>query len=215
MHEQPATVVLTDLPTGKQARQSEEPSRKSSPPQQPKPVPDDKAMPPSEPVLGHQTHAPMHHDAYSEGPGDAQNRVAQAGHAAAHHTEPAQHVSQKSHSKSKRIDEANLAKLVAEENASKSKFPRYPGLERYELVEKMGDGAFSNVYRARDLTGEYQEVGIKVVRKYEMNNMQVSLQRAPLSLHHPCLSFPRRPSLIMRLLLFSNYFANDGGQPPS
>ncbi len=75
---------------------------------------------------------------------------------------------------SKRVDEANLAKLVAEENASRSKFPQYPGLERWELLEKMGDGAFSNVYRARDTTGQYNEVAIKVVRKYEMNNMQVS-----------------------------------------
>jgi len=76
--------------------------------------------------------------------------------------------------KSKRYDEANLAQLVAEENASKGKFPRYPGLERWELIEKMGDGAFSNVYRARDLQGEHKEVGIKVVRKYEMNSMQRS-----------------------------------------
>lgn len=39
----------------------------------------------------------------------------------------------------------------------------------------MGDGAFSNVYRARDTTGEQGEVAIKVVRKYEMNSMQVSI----------------------------------------
>ncbi|KAJ4016440.1 MAPK-activated protein kinase Srk1 [Fusarium irregulare] len=80
-----------------------------------------------------------------------------------------------SRSKSKkRIDDERLAKLIAEENASKSKFPRYPGLERWELVDKMGDGAFSNVYRARDTTGEQGEVAIKVVRKYEMNSMQRS-----------------------------------------
>lgn len=74
--------------------------------------------------------------------------------------------------KSKRIDESNIAKLVAEENESKSKFPKYPGLERWKLVEKMGDGAFSNVYRAKDLQGTHGEVAIKVVRKYEMNSMQ-------------------------------------------
>jgi len=80
-----------------------------------------------------------------------------------------------SRSKSKkRIDDEKLAKLIAEENASKSKFPRYPGLERWELVDKMGDGAFSNVYRARDTTGQQGEVAIKVVRKYEMNSMQRS-----------------------------------------
>ncbi|KAG4265113.1 CAMK/CAMK1/CAMK1-RCK protein kinase [Fusarium proliferatum] len=80
-----------------------------------------------------------------------------------------------SRSKSKkRVDDEKLAKLIAEENASKSKFPRYPGLERWELVDKMGDGAFSNVYRARDTTGQQGEVAIKVVRKYEMNSMQRS-----------------------------------------
>ncbi|KAI9899098.1 hypothetical protein N3K66_005559 [Trichothecium roseum] len=163
---------------GKQARTTntnEDSSRKTdgsrSPPQAPQPV-QNKEMPNSEPVLGGQQPGEHQlHDAYSEAPGDGQNRAAQAGNAAAHHVEPAQNVSTKS-SKSKRVDEANLVKLIAEENASKSKFPRYPGLERWELVEKMGDGAFSNVYRARDLQGVYGEVGIKVVRKYEMNSMQ-------------------------------------------
>ena len=73
----------------------------------------------------------------------------------------------------KRVPDENIARLVAEENANRSKFPRYPGLERWELVEKMGDGAFSNVYRARDREGNAGEVAIKVVRKYEMNSMQV------------------------------------------
>ncbi|KAK3300610.1 kinase-like domain-containing protein [Chaetomium fimeti] len=72
----------------------------------------------------------------------------------------------------KRVPDENIAKLVAEENASKSKFPHYPGLERWELLEKMGDGAFSNVYRARDREGDNGEVAIKVVRKFEMNSMQ-------------------------------------------
>jgi hypothetical protein len=73
----------------------------------------------------------------------------------------------------KRIPDENIAKLIAEENESKSKFPIYPGLERWELVEKMGDGAFSNVYRARDREGILGEVAIKVVRKFEMNSLQV------------------------------------------
>lgn len=101
---------------------------------------------------------------------DAHNRVAQAGNVAAHHAEADQSLSK---AKSKRIDDSSIAKLVAQENATKNNFPRYPGLERWELVEKMGDGAFSNVYRARDLEGGAGEVAIKVVRKYEMNNMQV------------------------------------------
>ena len=46
------------------------------------------------------------------------------------------------------------------------------GLEQYRLVEKMGDGAFSNVYKAVDRkTG--QKVAVKVVRKYELNSTQV------------------------------------------
>ncbi|KAM3509255.1 hypothetical protein MY10362_000695 [Beauveria mimosiformis] len=96
--------------------------------------------------------------------------------AASQYSEPAEKVARKedpaANPASRRVDDANLAKLVAEENASKSKFPQYPGLERWALLEKMGDGAFSNVYRARDTEGQYGEVAIKVVRKYEMNNMQ-------------------------------------------
>lgn len=171
------------LPSGKQARATnanEDSSRSkhdASPPQAPQPV-QHKNMPASEPGYGqhHQPREPV--EAFSEAPGDGQNRAAQAGNIVAHHAEPAQQVKS---SKSKRVDEANLAKLIAEENASKSKFPRYPGLERWELVEKMGDGAFSNVYRARDTTGESGEVAIKVVRKYEMNSMQVSSLRVVLS----------------------------------
>ncbi|POR31684.1 Serine/threonine-protein kinase srk1 [Tolypocladium paradoxum] len=160
---------------GKQARApnpNEEAPRNNepSPPQAPQPVLD-KSMHASEPAYGH---PPAHKeplDAYSQAPGDAQNRAAQAGHAAAHHVEPAQQVGG---TKTKRVDEAELKQLVAEENASRAKFPRYPGLERWDLVEKMGDGAFSNVYRARDLQGDGGEVAIKVVRKYEMNSMQRS-----------------------------------------
>ncbi|KAJ5723947.1 Serine/threonine-protein kinase srk1 [Penicillium malachiteum] len=65
-----------------------------------------------------------------------------------------------------------IERLVQEENVTRSKMPKYPGLERWILVEKMGDGAFSNVYRAKDSTTEYGEVAIKVVRKFEMNSNQ-------------------------------------------
>ncbi|KAI9924745.1 hypothetical protein ASPWEDRAFT_40689 [Aspergillus wentii DTO 134E9] len=68
--------------------------------------------------------------------------------------------------------EVEIEKIVAEERHNRSKMPRYPGLERWVLVEKMGDGAFSNVYRAKDSTGEYDQVAIKVVRKFEMNSNQ-------------------------------------------
>lgn len=119
-------------------------------------------------------------EAYSVQPGNNQNRAAQADGVAAHHAEADQSVGS---SKSRKAEE--LAKLVAEENESKGKFPKYPGLERWELLEKMGDGAFSNVYRAKDLTGGAGEVAIKVVRKFEMNNMQVSCASG----HRPKSSF--------------------------
>jgi len=73
-----------------------------------------------------------------------------------------------------KYDDIMLARIIAEEKESKGKLPKYPGLERYTLLEKMGDGAFSNVYRGRDNYGEHGEVAIKVVRKYELNASQVS-----------------------------------------
>ncbi|KAL8366449.1 hypothetical protein RB595_004978 [Gaeumannomyces hyphopodioides] len=154
---------------GKQARVAnyDEPAQKrDNSPQQPGAP---KNM--SEPGFGANAATKPAQEAYSVQPGqDTANRAAQAGNVAAHHAEAAQGIPK---SKTKRIDETNIAKLVAEENASKSKFPRYPGLERWELLEKMGDGAFSNVYRARDLERVHPgEVAIKVVRKYEMSSMQ-------------------------------------------
>jgi hypothetical protein len=126
----------------------------------------------TEPAFGAGVPAPALPDAFSVGGGvgDDAKRAAQAGHAAAHAAEAGQKV----HHGGKRVDEQSIAKLIAEENESKGKFPKYPGLERWELIEKMGDGAFSNVYRARDREGKVGEAAIKVVRKYEMNNMQVS-----------------------------------------
>ncbi|KAI0893677.1 CAMK/CAMK1 protein kinase [Annulohypoxylon nitens] len=114
-------------------------------------------------------------DTYSAQPGDIQNpnRVAQADAVAAHHAEANQGVSGSHSSRSRsRVGDAHAAKIVQEENENRNKYPKYPGLERWELLEKMGDGAFSNVYRARDLKGDAGEVAIKVVRKFEMNNMQ-------------------------------------------
>lgn len=104
--------------------------------------------------------------------------------------------------KNKRIDEANIAKLVAEENETRSKFPRYPGLERWKLLEKMGDGAFSNVYRALDTQGEHGEAAIKVVRKFEMNSMQVSSRKPgtqPILLPHGVSHRSHFPRLNFRL----------------
>ena len=75
--------------------------------------------------------------------------------------------------RSKDMDPSVIERIVAEERESKGKLPRYPGLERWTLLEKMGDGAFSNVYRAREASGHGPEVAIKVVRKFEMNSTQV------------------------------------------
>ncbi|TGJ84523.1 hypothetical protein E0Z10_g4245 [Xylaria hypoxylon] len=122
------------------------------------------------PVVGHEKNIPLP-DAYSVQPGDMHNRVAQADGVAAHHAEANQSASS-SQSRGKRNSDPHVAKIIQEEHESRSSFPRYPGLERWELLEKMGDGAFSNVYRARDRQGDAGEVAIKVVRRFEMNNMQ-------------------------------------------
>ena len=113
----------------------------------------------------HQPHAGA--EAYSTADLDNRNRGAQAGNVAAHAAEHKQ-------KKGKKVDHEELARIVAEENESKGKLPRYPDLQRWQLIEKMGDGAFSNVYRARDLEGQAGEVAIKVVRKFEMNSGQAS-----------------------------------------
>lgn len=84
---------------------------------------------------------------------------------------------QKTDAQVKRDRSVEIERLVQEERSSRSKMPQYPGLERWILVEKMGDGAFSNVYRAKDSTGELGEVAIKVVRKFEMNSNQVGMTR--------------------------------------
>ncbi|KAH3028906.1 MAPK-activated protein kinase Srk1, partial [Aspergillus fumigatus] len=95
------------------------------------------------------------------------------GHAHTHQqqSEPPQSQPQKS-PENKQVRTAEIEQIVAEERSSRTKMPKYPGLERYILLEKMGDGAFSNVYRAKDTTGEHDEVAIKVVRKFEMNSHQ-------------------------------------------
>ncbi|KAJ7283833.1 kinase-like domain-containing protein [Mycena rebaudengoi] len=61
--------------------------------------------------------------------------------------------------------------IVRQERELKAQMPSYKGLENFQIVEKMGDGAFSNVYHAKDLTSE-KKVAIKVVRKFELNASQ-------------------------------------------
>jgi len=130
-------------------------------------------------MIAHEAHQVPVGDAYSAADVDANG--AQAGNVAAHAA--GQH--QKAGTKVKKVDHEDLARIVAEENESKGKLPRYPGLERWQLIEKMGDGAFSNVYKARDLNGEAGEVAIKVVRKFEMNSNQVSIGKTSFNLSLP------------------------------
>lgn len=112
---------------------------------------------------------------YSVANMDNRNVAAQAGGMAAKQVGDNQRLGNGgSVERKKDYDPSVIERIVAEERESKGKLPRYPGLERYRLIEKMGDGAFSNVYRAKDLNGEYDEVAVKVVRKFEMNSSQVS-----------------------------------------
>jgi len=125
-------------------------------------------------IIAHQAYQVPHGDAYSANDAGMHNRGAQAANVAAHVAGN----NQKAHAsnKTQAVDREELARIVAEENESKGKLPKYPGLERWQLIEKMGDGAFSNVYKAQDLTGELKKpVAIKVVRKFEMNSNQVSI----------------------------------------
>jgi serine/threonine-protein kinase RCK2 len=122
----------------------------------------------SEPLIGQtrqQNYQGLPQD-YSTGAVPNQNVAAKASGAAA------QAAGKNQNAQNDQSRQADIHAIVAEERAKASKMPKYPGLERYILVEKMGDGAFSNVYRARD-TQTGLEVAIKVVRKFEMNNNQV------------------------------------------
>ena len=106
---------------------------------------------------------------------DNRNVAAQAGGAAAKAAGDKQKMEgEGSVERSDDMDPSVIERIVAEERESKGKLPKYPGLERWRLLEKMGDGAFSNVYRAKDANGKGPEVAIKVVRKFEMNSTQVS-----------------------------------------
>ncbi|KAF9427141.1 hypothetical protein BGZ94_005394 [Podila epigama] len=68
------------------------------------------------------------------------------------------------------------SRMVDEVNRQRSHLPFYPGLEKFQLIEKMGDGAFSNVFKAKDLKND-RMVAIKVVRKYDMNAQNRHLHR--------------------------------------
>lgn len=121
-------------------------------------------------VMAPQAHQVPMGDAYSAADVDARNRGAQAANVAAHAAE--QHQKAGATKGKGKTDPEELARMVAEEREARGKLPKYPGLERWRLIAKMGDGAFSNVYRAQDLDNQVGEVAIKVVRKFEMNSSQ-------------------------------------------
>ncbi|KAF8631265.1 hypothetical protein AX15_002592 [Amanita polypyramis BW_CC] len=106
-----------------------------------------------------QTHAQPNNNAVSRGP----HQQAQATSAA-----PTSHIE----SSCPPPKEA-VAMIVNEEKEARNKMPSYKGLENFKLLEKMGDGAFSNVYKAIDLTTG-KKVAVKVVRKHELNASQRS-----------------------------------------
>ncbi|KAF3039734.1 hypothetical protein E8E12_006222 [Didymella heteroderae] len=158
---------------GKQARQNAEPTSSVSPvhAQQHRADPVHHGI--SEPAMDHKPlqHAAAPHGDYSVAAGgDNRNIAAQAGAAADRAADKRQ--KQEAAKQGKGVDPEVLERIVAEEREAKGKLPKYPGLERWQILEKMGDGAFSNVYRARDTTGQWGEVAIKVVRKFEMNSQQ-------------------------------------------
>ncbi|TQS35392.1 hypothetical protein Golomagni_04187 [Golovinomyces magnicellulatus] len=105
-------------------------------------------------------------------------------------TEMPTSASEQKQKKTIKIDKEDLVRMVSEENEIKGKLPNYPGLERWQLMEKMGDGAFSNVYRAKDLQGQAGEVAIKVVHKYEMNSNQGDARLHP--------DFKKKPKVVER-----------------
>ena len=117
--------------------------------------------------------------AYSTANVDNRNVAAQAGGVAAKaigdQQDKQRAANAGSTTREKDLDPSVIERIVAEERESQGKLPKYPGLDRWTLLEKMGDGAFSNVYRAKDNTGQMGEVAIKVVRKFEMNSSQVSM----------------------------------------
>ncbi|PVH67688.1 hypothetical protein DL98DRAFT_275148, partial [Cadophora sp. DSE1049] len=118
--------------------------------------------------MAHQDHQVPMGDTEAAAYADGGNRGTQGSNVVAHRAEHQQKVG----TKDKKVDSGDLARHVPEEIENKAKLPRYPGLERWQLIEKLGDGAFSNVYKARDLDGKAGEVAIKIVRKFELSSRQ-------------------------------------------
>ncbi|KAF8138655.1 kinase-like domain-containing protein [Boletus edulis] len=81
--------------------------------------------------------------------------------------------------------------VASEEHTPKSNMPTHRGLENFKLISSDGrrlSGAFSNVYKAIDLsTGE--KVAVKVVRKHELNASQAGEKHlSPQFKKKPCVT---------------------------
>lgn len=63
------------------------------------------------------------------------------------------------------------SQICKEERVNRARTNKYPGLENYEVLEKMGEGAFSVVFKARHLVSD-KLVAIKVLRKFQMDRSQ-------------------------------------------
>lgn len=94
-------------------------------------------------------------------------------------------------------DTRQINMTVPEDREPKNKMPTYKGLDNFKLLDKMGDGAFSNVYKAVDLTTE-QTVAVKVVRKFELN----ASQRANILKEVQIMRGTNHPSIV-KLISFS------------
>ncbi|KAH3671726.1 hypothetical protein OGAPHI_000431 [Ogataea philodendri] len=80
--------------------------------------------------------------------------------------------------------------MVHEENEERKKQEEKQVLERYQMIDKIGEGAFSTVYKALDVKLQ-EEVAVKVIKKYQLDKSQqasvlkeVTIMR---QLDHPCI----------------------------
>lgn len=90
-----------------------------------------------------------------------------------HSTRDAEITNSTTKPKKKKFDETILAQMVEEEKIQNSKLPSYENIaDNYRLVEKIGDGAFSVVYKAFDLRSK-EYVAIKVVSKQQLDASEV------------------------------------------
>ncbi|OJA20910.1 hypothetical protein AZE42_00897 [Rhizopogon vesiculosus] len=94
-----------------------------------------------------------------------------------------------------------------EDREQKNKLPTYKGLENFKLLDKMGDGAFSNVYKAIDLTTG-DKVAVKVVRKFELNASQAGEK-------HLSPQFKKKPRVTERANILKEVQIMKGTNHPS